>query len=111
VSVNWAQIPVSKALPTFDGSRTPATTWRRTLIGLLWTGSLAFACTTVRDAWEARLIVPFWDEWDPLTVYRYIAQSGDVFAELWTPFNGHYEPIPGCCSSAATCCSEAMPSH
>ena len=48
----------------------------------------------MRDAWDARLIVPFWDEWDLLTVYRYITQSGDVFAELWTPFNGHYEPIP-----------------
>ena len=92
--MNWAQIPVNKAVPTSHGSRTSATIWRRTLIGLLWTGSLAFACTTVRDAWEARLIVPFWDEWDLLTVYRYIAQSGDVFAELWTPFNGHYEPIP-----------------
>ena len=71
-----------------------AATWRRTTTALLWGGALAFACTTVRDAWDARLIVPFWDEWDLLTVYRSIAQSGDVFAELWTPFNGHYEPIP-----------------
>ena len=69
-------------------------TWRRTIIALLWGGSLAFACITLRDAWDARLIVPFWDEWDLLTVYRYITQSGDVFAELWAPYNGHYEPIP-----------------
>lgn len=67
---------------------------RRTASILLWTGSLAFAGTTVHDAWDARLIVPFWDEWDLLTVYRYISQSGNPLADLWTPFNGHYEPIP-----------------
>ena len=71
-----------------------AATWRRTITALLWGGALAFACITLRDAWDARLIVPFWDEWDLLTVYRYITQSGDVFAELWAPYNGHYEPIP-----------------
>ena len=67
---------------------------RRTLPILLWTGSLVFASTTVRHAWDARLIVPFWDEWDLLTVYRHIIESGDLFADLWTPYNGHYEPIP-----------------
>jgi hypothetical protein len=61
---------------------------------LLWSGSLAFAATTARDAWDARLIVPFWDEWDLLKVHRHITESGDLFADLWTPFNGHYEPIP-----------------
>lgn len=71
-----------------------AAIWRRTITALLWGGSVAFACITLRDAWDARLIVPFWDEWDLLTVHRYITQSGDVFAELWTPYNGHYEPIP-----------------
>jgi hypothetical protein len=67
---------------------------RRTLSILLWSGSLAFAWTTVRDAWDARLLVPFWDEWDFLTVHRHITESGDLFTDLWTPFNGHYEPIP-----------------
>lgn len=85
----WAPV---LAIP---GPRSPvARAWRRTIVGLLWGGSLAFACTTVRDAWEARLIVPFWDEWDLLTVYRYTTQSGNIFAELWTPYNGHYEPVP-----------------
>jgi len=68
--------------------------WHRTIRVLLWGGALAFAWSTVRDAWDARLIVPFWDEWDFLTVYRYGTESGDLFAQLWTPFNGHYEPIP-----------------
>ena len=67
---------------------------RRTVSMMLWSGSLAFAGTTVRDAWAARLIVPFWDEWDLLTVYRHITESGELFADLWAPFNGHYEPIP-----------------
>ena len=67
---------------------------RRTPSILLWIGALAFAGTTVRDAWDARLLVPFWDEWDLLTVHRHITESGDLFTDLWTPFNGHYEPIP-----------------
>jgi hypothetical protein len=81
---------------TIPGSRFGQlrTTSRRTVSVLLWIGSLAFACTTVRDAWDARLMVPFWDEWDFLTVYRHITESGDLFTDLWTPFNGHYEPIP-----------------
>ena len=79
--------------PLFEAGRLTAIS-RRTVSILLWAGAIAFAGTTVRDAWDARLIVPFWDEWDLLTVYRYITESGDLFVDLWTPFNGHYEPIP-----------------
>src|SRR5687767_14683115 len=82
----------SRLIPSRVGQL--AAIWRRTITALLWGDSVAFACITLRDAWDARLIVPFWDEWDLLTVHRYITQSGDVFAELWTPYNGHYEPIP-----------------
>jgi hypothetical protein len=67
---------------------------RRPLNVLLWSASIAFACTTLQGAWDARLIVPFWDEWDLLTAYRHITEGGDLFAGLWTPFNGHYEPVP-----------------
>jgi hypothetical protein len=66
---------------------------RRSVSALLWLGSLAFAYTTFVSAWEARLIVPYGDEWDFLTVYRRVSETGS-FADIWAPFNGHYEPIP-----------------
>jgi hypothetical protein len=60
----------------------------------LWAGSLLFAFSLVQYTLEARLIVPFSDEWDFLAWYRNAAEGGITFSGLWEPVNGHRQLIP-----------------
>lgn len=67
---------------------------RRAVAIVLAVGSLLFVYTTLRHVWEARLIVPFFDEWDFLEWYRGVRESGLSVAALWMPHNGHHLPLP-----------------
>lgn len=67
---------------------------RRGLAISLTVGSLLFAYTTFRHVWEARLVVPFFDEWDFLEWYRQVLDEGLSFGALWMPHNGHHLPLP-----------------
>ena len=67
---------------------------RRAAAIILSVGSLLFVYTTVRHVWEARLVVPFFDEWDFLEWFRDVELQGLSAAALWMPHNGHHLPLP-----------------
>jgi hypothetical protein len=60
----------------------------------LWTGAALFAGTTLGYTWTARLVVPYWDEWDFLDFAREAEPEGATFSGLWALNNGHRLFIP-----------------
>jgi len=68
--------------------------WTQLAAVWLYGGALVFAAYSWRLAWDARLIVPFWDEWDFLLAFRAAAMNGIDVADLWAPYNGHRVFIP-----------------
>lgn len=60
----------------------------------LWTGALVIAFSMVSYTMDARLIVPFWDEWDFLAWYCDASRGEITFAGLWALVAGHRMLIP-----------------